>query len=77
MTKTTINKQYREDMVGWTSSEFWSRPVCWSGIRNELEKLALQHEHAADYAGEPINGFWRNRSREESRLAKLADGKVN
>ena len=72
----TISKLDREDMRSWTNPAWWTRPVCWSGVRNDLERRALQHEAAADYAHEPSDGYWRNRARHEARLAAKADSQV-
>ena len=73
---TTINKLDRQDMRGWTSACWWTRPITWSGVRNELEKLAKQHEAAADYTHETEDGYWRRRSQHEARLARLANEQV-
>ena len=73
---TKIHKMDREDMRSWTNSCWWTKPICWSGIRNDLALRALQHEQAADYLKEPSDGYWRRQSRNESRLADLANNQI-
>lgn len=77
MTNASISRTDREDMAGATNPAWWTKPVCWSGIRNDLERAALKAEIAADYLGalEERSSLWRNKANEFARLAKLADAR--
>jgi hypothetical protein len=66
MTTATFTKNERITIQSVTNPAWWTRPVVWSGVRNDLERLALAAE---------ANGLLDS-AREWSRLAGIANNKV-
>ena len=74
MAKPNISKSDRDDMKEHANAAWWTRPVCWSGIRNDLEAKALNAEAIARTA--TTNDYWARAAINFSRLAKLANAMV-